>query len=218
MSASDDAVPRSVRADDLPTERHAFFDYNPVLALHDGPWEYRRSPLAGTIVSVAAIGLGALILGGLTVALVLSDQGPDGNTLLALLAFTALVVAAVYVTGRTLSRGRLRHAPGGGKYSEQPFTRGGTPARAATTHAGLTAGTLTREQLLEINEDDEPCGDLVLGLFDQPREDVAFATVHFVSEDDEILVWPPVPITTELLLELRPRDTGSSPGYDPTHQ
>lgn len=202
----DDAEPRNepmpVRAEDASVSSRRLFAFNPVLAVHEGPWELRRSPVAGTLLILAGI----LVLFAAVVGLIIDriDETPrlGGGEILGVGTLVLFSVAALIAAGRALIGGRPRHAPTGRKLIEERVNLCGTPELGARIHAGLRDGTLTTGE--DLRSGQRRGGwkiDLFVRFYEVPKTPLAYATVHFVAEDD-VLVWPPLEISTELATAL----------------
>lgn len=175
------------------------FAVNPVLAVHEGPWTLRQSPILGAVL----IALGALALIATATGIIIDRAGETshlgGNEIVGVIAVALFTGAMLIGLGRELWRGRVRHAPTGKKLTEHRMNLCGTPELGARIHAGLEGGTIATPE--ELRSGQRRGGwkiDLFVRFYEVPRTSLAYATVHFAAEEG-VLVWPPVEISTDLV-------------------
>lgn len=211
------AQPRWVSRDDVPARVRHFFDFAPVLAVHDGPWSYHRWPRLGATLQIFGWFIAALIVAAIIVDQLRTDTFlDDGNKIAAGFVVAVLALMLVAGPGAFASRGRVRYRPSGRKLADSQIKKyRGNVTSASSVHellssedAGLRkvqgAGAGWRE-IQALLGHTPSTGRLIISLYWSDRDHFALAAVHLEEDgSDEIALWPPVTIPTNLVGKILP--------------
>lgn len=212
-----DQPPRWVNRENVPARVRHFFDFDPVLAVNDGPWMYQRWPRLGAALQI----VGWIIAGGIVGAIIMDQLRVDTflddvNKIVAGFAVALLALILVAGPGAFASRGRVRYRPSGRKLAASQIKKyRGNVASAASIHTMLSdenAAWRTSQghgagwrEIHAVLGRTPSTGRLIVALYSSNRDDYALAAVHLEDDDsDAIAVWPPVTIPPDLVGKLLP--------------
>lgn len=199
-----DDAPVTSAPDELPDDQRQEYLFDPALVLFEGPWMVRRSPGVGNAVRAAAI---VFLLA--VVALVVADAavGPgllEVGTRIAALLFGGLFAAGVFAAGGVFFRARAFHVPSGRAYARTRIDGSGTRRFAAAVYFEVVAGTATADSVRSDVPAGTDIGSVQTRVYECAKAAEVWATVRYIAPDGAVTAWPPVPITFDEAIALRP--------------
>lgn len=201
-----DDAPVTCAPDEFPDDQREEFRFDPSLVLFEGPWMVLRSPGLGTAVRVAGIVFLLVVVTGVVVDGTVGPGLLDVNGRMAALILGGLFAAGVFAAGSTFFRGRAIHVPSGRRYSRTRIDSSGTCDFAAKVHAEVVAGAATADSVRGDGRIGPDIGSVQTRVYECAKAAEVWATVRFIAPDGTVTAWPPVPITFDEAIELRPVD------------